>query len=294
MSEQEVTYTTLRFHKSSGLQSPVRPEETQGPRDAGHRECSVPWKFIVIVLGILCFLLLVTVAVLVIHIFRDAQEKHEQEKTLNNLRQEYQVMKNDSSLMEEMLRNKSSECKALNDSLHSLNREPNRCLRKTKIVLDCSQNKGKQVEGFCCGKKCYYFIMDNKKWDGCKQICQACNLSLLKTNDEDELKFLKPQLQGNTYWIELTHDKSKEESQQTEDRPSKPDSAARNSVRNIKKCVYLSSFSTQEEDCARTYGCICEKRLNRFPIPGSCAKGRAQSALQRDEDEGEEMFSQQT
>ena len=63
-------------------------------------------------------------------------------KTLNNLRQEYQVMKNDSSLMEEMLRNKSSECKALNDSLHYLNREQNRCLRKTKIVLDCSQNKG--------------------------------------------------------------------------------------------------------------------------------------------------------
>ncbi|NP_032488.4 killer cell lectin-like receptor 2 isoform 2 [Mus musculus] len=287
MSEQEVTYTTLRFHKSSGLQNPVRPEETQRPRDVGHRECSVPWKFIVIVLGILCFLLLVTVAVLVIHIFRDGQEKHEQEKTLNNLRQEYQVMKNDSSLMEEMLRNKSSECKALNDSLHYLNREQNRCLRKTKIVLDCSQNKGKQVEGywFCCGMKCYYFIMDDKKLKGCKQICQAYNLTLLKTNDEDELKFLKSQLQRNTYWIALTHHESKEESQQIGDRPSKPVSAARNSVPNREKCAYLNSFSTEEDDRARNHGCICEKRLNKFPIPGSCAKGRTQSALQRDEDE---------
>ncbi|XP_036021780.1 killer cell lectin-like receptor 2 isoform X4 [Mus musculus] len=229
-------------------------------------------------------------------------------------------MKNDSSLMEEMLRNKSSECKALNDSLHYLNREQNRCLRKTKIVLDCSQNKGKQVEGywFCCGMKCYYFIMDDKKLKGCKQICQAYNLTLLKTNDEDELKFLKSQLQRNTYWIALTHHESKEESQQIGDRPSKPAqeeqsfiedlslchlipvdffpwfifsdtdchvSAARNSVPNREKCAYLNSFSTEEDDRARNHGCICEKRLNKFPIPGSCAKGRTQSALQRDEDE---------
>lgn len=127
--------------------------------------------------------------------------------------------------------------------------------------------------------------MDDKKWNGCKQICQDYNLTLLKTNDEDELKFLKSQLQRNTYWISLTHHKSKEESQQIGDRPSKLDSAARNSVPNRQKCAYLSSFSTEEDDCARTHGCICEKRLNKFPIPGSCAKGRTQSALQRDEDE---------
>ncbi|XP_029390891.1 LOW QUALITY PROTEIN: killer cell lectin-like receptor 2 [Mus pahari] len=328
MTDQEVTYTTLRFHKTSGLQNPVRLEETQRPRDVGHRECSVPWKLIVIILGILCFLLLVTVAVLVRHIFRYGQEKHEQEKTLNNLCQEYHVMKNDSSLMEEMLRNKSSECKALNDSLHSLNREQNRCLRKTRIVLDCSQNKDKQVEGhwFCCGTKCYYFIMDNQPWNGCKQICQACNLFLLKIDDEDELKFLKPQLQGNIYWIALTYDKSKEKSQRIDNGPPKlaqeeqifiedlslchlipvefcvffpwfifsdidcHDSAARNSVHNRKKCTYLSSFYIQEDDCARTHGCICEKRLSKFPIPGSCVKGRTQTALQSDEEQSEEMF----
>uniref|UniRef100_A0A8C6G5Q3 Uncharacterized protein n=1 Tax=Mus spicilegus TaxID=10103 RepID=A0A8C6G5Q3_MUSSI len=35
--EQEVTYSTVRFHKSSGLQNQVSTEETQGPREAGHR-----------------------------------------------------------------------------------------------------------------------------------------------------------------------------------------------------------------------------------------------------------------
>ena len=37
MSEPEVTYSTVRFHKSSGLQKLVRHEETQGPREAGNR-----------------------------------------------------------------------------------------------------------------------------------------------------------------------------------------------------------------------------------------------------------------
>lgn len=51
-------------------------------------------------------------------------------------------MKNDSFLMEEMLRNKFLECKVFNDSLYYFNREQNRCFRKIKIVLDCLQNKG--------------------------------------------------------------------------------------------------------------------------------------------------------
>lgn len=37
MSEPEVTYSTVRLHKSSGLQKLVRHEETQGPREAGNR-----------------------------------------------------------------------------------------------------------------------------------------------------------------------------------------------------------------------------------------------------------------
>jgi hypothetical protein len=37
MSEQEVTYSMVRFHKSAGLQKQVRPEETKGPREAGYR-----------------------------------------------------------------------------------------------------------------------------------------------------------------------------------------------------------------------------------------------------------------
>lgn len=37
MSDEEITYATVRFHKSSELQNEGKPDETQGPKEAGHR-----------------------------------------------------------------------------------------------------------------------------------------------------------------------------------------------------------------------------------------------------------------
>ncbi|XP_052031030.1 killer cell lectin-like receptor 2 isoform X1 [Apodemus sylvaticus] len=296
MTDQEVTYTTVRFHKSSGLQNPVRPEETQRPREAGHREYSVPWKLIVIVLGILCSLLLVIVAVLVTHIVQYGHEKHEQEKTLNSLNQEYHVVKKDISLKEEMLRNKSLENDKLKDSLHSLKGERKRCYEKTKIVLDCLHHAGKRVKKhwFCCGTKCYYFITNDQQWSGCIKTCQCCSLSLLTIDDEDELKFLKPQLQGDRYWIGLTHNKNKWEWQWINNGSSKLDLAGMNSVYRRGSCAFLSPINIQHDDCAKTYGCICEMRPSKFHIPVSYVKKRAQSSLQNDEVKSEETFCHQT
>uniref|UniRef100_A0A8I6A542 Killer cell lectin-like receptor, subfamily A, member 2 n=2 Tax=Rattus norvegicus TaxID=10116 RepID=A0A8I6A542_RAT len=269
MSEQEVTYTTVRFHKSPGLQNQVRPEETQRPRKAGHRahsECKV-------------------------RVFQSRQEKHEHEQRLNNLDQLYHVMKNDSSLMEERLRNKSLEFETCKNTLDNLNREQNRCYRESKIDLKCFKYKGKQVEGhwFCCGMKCYYFITDNVQWNGCKQICQACSLSLLKIDDEDEMNFLKSQLQGKRYWIGLTYNKSPKKQQWIGD-PPKLDVAGVNLGHDRGNCAFLSSFQIDNEDCAKTCGCICEKRLNIFPILVTCVNQRKQLDLQSDEGESEEMY----
>nr|XP_021512809.1 killer cell lectin-like receptor 2 [Meriones unguiculatus] len=182
MSDQDITYTTVRFHKSSGLQNGVRP------REAGYRKCSVSWKLIVIPLGIFCSLLLVTVTVLVIHIF---QEKHEQENILNNLHQENYTLKSNISLKEEMLKNKSIEINYLKGQLDFLKRQRNRCHEETKIILGCSQPTEKCVEGrwFCCGIKCYYLIKGDKPWSECSHTCQDCSLSLLKIDDDVELKF---------------------------------------------------------------------------------------------------------
>ncbi|CAH7424830.1 killer cell lectin-like receptor 2 [Phodopus roborovskii] len=285
MSDEEITYTTLRFHKSSsGLQNGGRPDETQGPREAGHRGCSVPWYLIAIPLGILCSILLVAIAVLVTYMFQYRQEKHDQEKILNNFYQKYHIMKNDSYLKEQLLNNKSAECDALKDRLDYVNRESKRCYRETKIVLDCTQRigTGKRVEAhwFCCGIKCY-FIMNNKHWNECKQACKNCKLSILKTDDDDdddELTFLGSQLHPSTYWIGFPSDTKKRNWQQTDAASSKLSLTRLGSVLDTGACPYLSSKGVLYEDCDKIHGCICEKRMGKFPE--SVCNARSQLAVE--------------
>ncbi|XP_059113118.1 killer cell lectin-like receptor 2 [Peromyscus eremicus] len=216
MSNQKVIYLNSRvFESSSESQNPIRPEETQGPREVGHK----------MALGILCLLLMMAISVWLIYIFQYKKEKYELQKSLNNLTQNYHILKNDNYLKEEILRNKSREYDDLKHQKEpdSLNRKQNRHCGKTKIILDCVQYTGKPVEGrlFCRGIKCYYFIMDNKCWSGSEQTCQDCSLSLLKIDNDDELKFLQSQLTTNRYWIGLKYNGSKGEWQWTGDGPSK-------------------------------------------------------------------------
>ncbi|XP_060240280.1 T-cell surface glycoprotein YE1/48-like [Meriones unguiculatus] len=270
MRDEEITYATVRFHKSSGLQSPSRPDETQGPKDsrtfAGGKGCSCPWKPVVIPLGVLCSLLLVTVIVLLTHIFQYHQEKHKLQETLRNLHYNYSNVQNDCNLKEEKLRNKSRECDDLKDELDSLKREWNRCYGNTKTVLDFSQYRGKCAEGrwFCCGLKCYYITMESKHWIGCKQTCKDCSLSLLKIDDDSEMRFLQLQLSSKSYWIGLSYDSSTKKWAWIDNGPSKLALNNPSYHRKIGGCVFLSKTRLEVEQCGRSYPCICEKRLDKF------------------------------
>ncbi|XP_063141508.1 killer cell lectin-like receptor subfamily A, member 12-like isoform X3 [Rattus norvegicus] len=213
MSEEEITYSTVRFQNSSEVQNQVRPKEPQRTRETVHRESSVPWQLIVIALGILCSLLLVTVALLLTNIFQYTHEKHEPAEETLSCNNNCSTTQSDINLMEEMLRNMSIKCSQGNDLLQSLNREQTRWYSETKTVIPSSQHTGKNVEiyWFCYGIKCYYFILDKKTWIGCQQACQKSRLSLLKIDYEDELMFLRLQVLSDQYWIGLSYNKAKEE-----------------------------------------------------------------------------------
>ncbi|XP_021044876.1 T-cell surface glycoprotein YE1/48-like isoform X2 [Mus pahari] len=263
MSEEEVTYSTVRFHKSSGLQKQVRPGETKGPREAGYR---IPWQLIVSALGILCFLLLVTVSALTIKIFQYVQQKHELQITLK-CHDNCTTMLSDINLKHELLKNKAIKHRPGNDLLESLNREQNRWYKETKTVLDSSQHKGRGVEiyWFCYGIKCYYFIMDRKPWSGCKQACQNSSLSLLKIDDEYELKFLKLLVPSDSYWIGLSYDNKKKDWAWIDNGPSK---LVLNTMKyNVRDggCIFLSKTRLDNINCDNSYFCICGKRLDKFP-----------------------------
>nr|XP_034367560.1 killer cell lectin-like receptor 4 isoform X2 [Arvicanthis niloticus] len=267
MSEQEVTFSTVRFHESSGLQNQVRLEETKGPRKAGPRVCSVSWQLIVITLGILCFLRLVIAAVLMTNILQYSQEKNELQETLTNLQHNCSIMQNGIDLKEEILRNMSIEYSAVNDFLDFLNTKQIRRYIKTKTVSNSSPHTGIGVEifWFCYGIKCYYFIMDRKTWRGCNQTCQNYSLSLLKIDDEDELKFLRLQITPDNYWIGLSYDKEKEKWSWIDKGPSKLDLNIKKFNLNDGGCTFLSKTRVENTNCEKTYTCICEKRLDKFP-----------------------------
>ncbi|XP_028636763.1 killer cell lectin-like receptor 2 [Grammomys surdaster] len=142
MSEQEVTFSIVKFRKDTRSQNQVSTEESQAPREAGPRVCSVPWKIIVIALGILCSLRLVIFAVLVTNIFQYSEEKHKLQETLKILHHNYSTMQNESYLKEEMLRNKSIECNSYKNLLDTFKRQQNRCHMEAKVILDCLQHRG--------------------------------------------------------------------------------------------------------------------------------------------------------
>ncbi|XP_052577553.1 killer cell lectin-like receptor 2 [Peromyscus californicus insignis] len=174
-------------------------------------------------LGILCLLLMMAISIWLIYIFQYSQEIYKLQRTLNIPHQENSTMQNDRYLIEEMLKNKSIDYVALKMYLDTLKRTLNRCYQETKFVVDSKQHRGERVEGhwFCCGVKCYYFIMDNKRWSECKHTCRDCSLSLLTIDDDDELNFLQLQIKPNSYWIGLSYDPKTRKWQWIDDGPSK-------------------------------------------------------------------------
>nr|ACN29979.1 Ly49C [Mus musculus] len=265
MSEPEVTYSTVRLHKSSGLQKLVRHEETQGPREAGNRKCSVSWQLIVKALGILCFLLLVIVAVLTIKIFQYSQHKQEINETLNH-HHNCSNMQRDFNLKEEMLTNKSIDCRPSNELLEYIKREQDRWDSETNTILDSSRDTGRGVKyWFCYGTKCYYFIMNKTTWSGCKANCQHYSVPIVKIEDEDELKSLQRHVIPESYWIGLSYDKKKKEWAWIDNGQSKLDMKIRKMNFTSRGCVFLSKARIEDTDCNTPYYCICGKELDKFP-----------------------------
>uniref|UniRef100_A0A673TQQ2 C-type lectin domain-containing protein n=1 Tax=Suricata suricatta TaxID=37032 RepID=A0A673TQQ2_SURSU len=280
MSNQKVIYSTLRFLQSpSESQSRIRPGGTQSPGKTDDKEFSVPWCLIAVILGILCLLLLVIVTVLGTKIFQYIQENNQQREKIGNLSQEFQTVQNDSCLKKQHLTNKTLEYNSLGNE---------RLLMKMKQNFKeiCSRIiEGKLYENhwLCYGISCYYFILETKNWNGCKQTCQSYNSSLLKINDQDELTFIQAQINKNNYWIGLSYNESERKWKWTDSDPlpGKHYTFMNSSGRG--QCAFLSSTRTTNIECSHMYGCVCEKTIdnvfspciNSYKKKRECVRGTA-------------------
>lgn len=234
MTEQEVTYTTVRFHKSSVFQNEVRSEETQSAKEIGHRGLQYN------------------------------HETHELQKT-RNCHHNSSTMENDINLKEETLRTISVESVQYNALLDLFNREQNRWYKKTKSVLASPQHTARCVEmhWFCHGIKCYYFIMDIRTWHECKQTCQNYSLSFLKIDDKDELKFLHHQVIPDRFWIGLSYNYKKKEWSWIDNSQLNWDLVAQKPLQKTGYCVFFSMAGLYDDDCGKRHLCICEKEMEK-------------------------------
>ncbi|KAM5254723.1 killer cell lectin-like receptor 2 isoform 2-T2 [Hipposideros larvatus] len=272
MSDQEVVvYSTLRFLQSpSQSQNRLGSGGTQVPGKSDDKECSAPWHLISKTLGILCLLLLMTVIVLGTMIFQYIQEKHQQDEILQDLRENYHSLKNDSYLKEQLLTNKTLQYDILKNKTCQRIKEPdliltenNRC-HIIKIFSKPLQNTDKLCEECWsfCGVSYYYFTAERKSWNECKQTCESCGLALLKIDEEDERTFLQPQTNKNTYWIGLSYNERERKWKWIDSNTPGIDLKIQKVHPGKEKCVFLTSTRIESIDCDKKYNCICEKRID--------------------------------
>ncbi|XP_034884112.1 killer cell lectin-like receptor 2 isoform X2 [Mirounga leonina] len=253
MSDQQVIYSTLRFLQSSS-ESPnrLRPGGTQRPGKNDGKGFSVTWHLIAVILGILCLLLSVAVALLGTKIFQYIQENHQLGEMIGNLTREHHILQNDSYLKERLLTNMTLEYNILKNELLQQKKEQDLLFA------------GKLCENrwSCYGMKCYYFIPESKNWNGCKQTCQSYKSSLLKINDEDELAFIQSQIYRNNYWIGLSYDDREQKWKWIDTGPPFGINYTFMSSSGRGQCAFLTPTRITTIECSKTYNCICEERID--------------------------------
>nr|XP_004611472.1 unnamed protein product [Sorex araneus] len=271
MSEQEVTYSTLRFLQSpSESQNRPRAGGVQRSKNTDNKGSSLPWHLIAASLGILCLLLLVTVTVLGLKVFQHIQERHQLEENFQSLNIKCDMIKNDSYVKEQLLTNMTLEYDLLK----------NKTLQEPKIELDSdfytknicqrqknlsttSQNRGKLSRELwsCCGEKCYYFSMEKKDWNGCKKICEKYYSTLLKISGKDELRFIQAQIYENYYWIGLHVDEENKWKWIDNTNSSGIDSMVEKFLPKQGECACITATRLETMRCYRFYNCVCERRI---------------------------------
>ncbi|XP_012588268.1 PREDICTED: killer cell lectin-like receptor 4 isoform X2 [Condylura cristata] len=211
MSDQEVIYSTVKVQQPpSGSQNHrLSPGGTQRTGKTHDKGCSVSRDLTMVILGILCLLLLITVLVLGTKVFQYSQEIHQWEERLQN----HDIMKNDCYLKEQHLINKTLEYDILKNETLQKEEKLHLCFTENKLCPNkmnlpkCSQNTGILGNGYwsCLGVSCYYFITESQDWYRCKQTCENYGSSLLKIDDDDELTFIRSQICPYNYWIGLSY-----------------------------------------------------------------------------------------
>ncbi|XP_045695430.1 killer cell lectin-like receptor 7 isoform X2 [Phyllostomus hastatus] len=227
------------------------PREENKQKRNQNAGSSVPftWCLTVVILGIFCFFLLVTTVILGLMVFQGHQECQPQKPPLDNVTQEDNSMFKIITFTEEPLH-----------TAYTLSGPRNITASQTSKNSTCEKKQS------CSGEKCYYFSCELKTYEESRKLCKKFYTTLLKIEDEKELKFIQSQLSSKTYysWIGLSR-KGDNNFWTWEDNspPSLPSLFFITNNRQQTKtgsCVRISVRKMQVSDCSRPSNYVCEKK----------------------------------
>ncbi|CAM5081279.1 unnamed protein product [Eretmochelys imbricata] len=246
MSEQEVTYSELKFHTPTQQQSRQRAVITK------NKDSSSPlWRPFAVIFGILCLALLVTSGVLGALVCRWQQNFSQQQGILENLTCQQIILENQTHELQEILENLTRE----RDYLQTQNINFLKTLQsKGDKCIICPKNWIQH------GKDCYELSSGIKSWSVCKEYCSSLGSRLLKIDSKEELDFIKP-LTSFHYWMGLLYNDTKGYWQWEDGTALTTDVFPSLRSYHGPYCATLKNGKALGYSCEGLNFCVCEKGL---------------------------------
>nr|XP_032657114.1 natural killer cells antigen CD94-like [Chelonoidis abingdonii] len=171
-SEQEITYSDLKFH------TPSKQQRQQRPTTAERKDSppSSPW-LLSMILGLLCLALLVTAGVLGAKFLQASLQVRRQKEELI---EKQAILKNFTQL-EETLKN----CTQQRDVLQANNTELSKAVKREGDKCSSCPEGWIQYRGTC-----YHFTHERSSWQKSREYCSSQGSRLLRIENKEELDFI--------------------------------------------------------------------------------------------------------
>ncbi|XP_026516014.1 oxidized low-density lipoprotein receptor 1-like [Terrapene carolina triunguis] len=285
MSEQDVTYSELKFHSPNEQQSRQRAEKAKNEDSS-----SLPphLQLILVILGIFCLVLLVTIGVLGAKVLQNENpnKQHELLENLTQLQNSLEIchqQKDDLQAKNTNLTNivniKVLQNKTLNkqceivDNITQLQKTLENCHQQRDDLQAKNTNLTNIVnmKGDKCrpcpeswiqhGEKCYHFSKEMKTWHKSKEYCSSWGSLLLKIENKEELGFIKSQ--ASFHWIGLSRTAIGHGWVWQDGTAHSTDLFPVKIQEPGEKCALFKAGEAFSHNCTGQYRYICEKRATQ-------------------------------
>ncbi|XP_066106806.1 uncharacterized protein [Saccopteryx bilineata] len=221
MNKERATYAELQLHH------PKR----QNKRHPTNKSREFTLQIIVIILGIICFFLLLSIIILGYMFFQISSEQ--------KIRDMKDTSKNASSAEVEGHSNPS-------------------------VSPPCPGKDSNPCQGkwSCCGKDCYFFSREEKTWNGSMKSCKDLGSSLIKIDSKEKQNFIQSKINYN-FWVGL-HRKGAAHKWLWLDNSPISQKLTFQQTMTDGNCGHIKPEAIVTAACSREFNFICEKQFSRL------------------------------